>query len=350
MSHIIDKINNSVLFFVIYTFVFVLFFKTLQYTLPFILALIFAIILQKPTKFLIKQFKLKNNIASLISTLLFFTIIIALISFTISDITTEIIQLGKNAQTYFLNNTYNLNNLYIMIERFYNNLDPSIISSIKNNLNSSLTQLGNIAFYISSKLASYIISFASSIPYLIMVVIFTLLSTYFFTKDMSLKKYKKSNILSSDNANKFLMVINESKKMLINYLISYLAIIGLTFIETLIGFFIFKVKYALLLSIISAVFDILPILGIGAIYLPIFLIYLLCKNYVTAFGILILYIAVSIIRQIVEPKIISSTLDLNPVSVLAALFIGLKANGIFGMFFCLFLVVFYNIFKKVNII
>lgn len=350
MSDIMDRINNSILFFMIYSFVFILFFKTLQYTLPFVLALIFAIILQKPTGFLIRKFKLKNTIASLISTLLFFTIIGVLVSLSISHVTSEIIQLGKNVQAYFVNNTYNFNNLYIMVERFYNNLDPSIISSIKSNINSSLTQIGNITVYISSKLVSYIINLASSIPYILMVIMFTLLSTYFFTKDISLQKYKKANTIFNGDSHKFLLVVNESKKMLRNYLLSYLTIIGLTFIETLIGFFIFKVKYALLLSIISAIFDILPILGIGAIYLPIFLIYLLSKSYVTAFGILILYIVVSIIRQIVEPKIISSSLDLNPVSVLAALFIGLKANGLFGMFFCLFLIVFYNIFKKVNII
>jgi predicted PurR-regulated permease PerM len=77
---------------------------------------------------------------------------------------------------------------------------------------------------------------------------------------------------------------------------------------------------------------------------------LIGNNYFAGIGLLILYALVFVVRQVAEPRIVSSSLGLHPVSVLAAIFIGLKANGIAGMFFCMFLVVFYNIFKKVNII
>ncbi len=114
---------------------------------------------------------------------------------------------------------------------------------------------------------------------------------------------------------------------------------------------VFKVKYAVILSIICAIADLLPILGIGTIYIPLAIIYFFfIKNYIAAFGIIISYVLVSIIRQIIEPKIVSSSLGIHPVAVLAALFIGLKANGLSGIVFCIFLVVFYNIFKKVDIL
>ena len=68
--------------------------------------------------------------------------------------------------------------------------------------------------------------------------------------------------------------------MLVNYLVSYMTIIGITFVETLIVFLVFKVKYAIILTIICACFDILPILGIGAIYIPLALLYFfLFKSY-----------------------------------------------------------------------
>ncbi|MDU1443883.1 MAG: AI-2E family transporter, partial [Clostridium cochlearium] len=55
-------------------------------------------------------------------------------------------------------------------------------------------------------------------------------------------------------------------------------------------------------------------------------------------------------RQILEPKIVSSSLGMHPVSILAAIFIGLKAAGISGMFFCIFLVVFYKVLHNVKIL
>lgn len=350
MNETIEKFNKIILFFVIYTLVFILFFKTLSYTLPFVLAILFAFILQKPTNFLMKRLKLKNSIASLITTIIFFTVIIILFSFGISSLINEIIQLTKSAQLYFANSSDKINNLVDTLQKYYNNLDPSLIQSIKSNFSSTVSKIGNITVSISGKVVSIAISFISTIPYVIMVILFTLLATYFFTKDISSAKNKFKSLIPEKSTDRLSFIISESKKMMGNYVVSYLIIISFTFVETLIGFFIFKVKYAVILSILSAFFDILPILGIGSVYIPIAIIYFLYKNYFTAFGVLILYAIVSIIRQIIEPKIVSSSLGLHPVAVLAALFIGLKANGISGMFFCIFLVIFYNILKKVDIL
>jgi predicted PurR-regulated permease PerM len=98
------------------------------------------------------------------------------------------------------------------------------------------------------------------------------------------------------------------------------------------------------------VLDLLPVLGIPLVYIPLAIMNVLSKNYVTGFGILILYAIVFFVRQIIEPKIMSTSLGLNPLAVLAAIFIGIQAGGIIGMLFCMFLVVFYEIFRKVDVL
>lgn len=350
MNKLLEKFDKTILFFIIYTIVFIVFFKTLGYILPFVLALIFALILQKPTKYLASKLKIKNSIASIITTLLFFTIIIVLLSMGITTLTSELIHLGKNAQSYFTNNSSNIYKYIDVVKEYYNNLDPAIVTAIQNNLSSSIQKLSNLTASLVGGLAQVLLNFLASIPYIIMVVLFTFLSTYFFTKDMTSARDKMMNILPAYDTNRVKNIFEESKRMLGGYAFSYAIIISITFVETLIGFAVLKVNYAVLLSILSAVFDVLPILGIGSVYIPVAIIYLLSKNYVVAIGIGILYALVSIIRQIVEPKIVSSSLGIHPVPILAALFIGLKANGISGMFFCIFLVVFYTIFKKVKVI
>ncbi|MFD3155364.1 sporulation integral membrane protein YtvI [Haloimpatiens sp. FM7330] len=350
MDTLIKKMDKLVLFLVIYTAVFLIFFSTLSYTLPFVLALLFAIILQKPTKLLISKFKLKDWVASLIVTIIFFTIIISLLLLGITSLSSEIIDLGKNIQSYITNNLENIKNLFDKLQNNYNHLDSSLVNAIETNFSSYASKTLNTTVAITSKVISTFIAFISRIPYIIMVILFTLLSTYFFTKDLSNTKNKVLNLVSKNHSDRFFNIITESKKMLSNYLLSYLVIIFITFIETLIGFLIFKIKYAVILSVLCGIFDLLPILGIGTIYIPVAIICFISKNYVAAIGITILYAIVSIIRQIIEPKIVSSSLGLHPVAVLAAIFIGLKANGLFGMLFCVFLVVFYNILKKVEVI
>jgi sporulation integral membrane protein YtvI len=350
LERLFEKFDKLVVFFVLYTIIIIVFSKTLGYTLPFVLAFIFAMILQRPTKYLVKKFKMKNFLASIITTIVFFATIISLLTLGITSLTTELIQLGKNAQVYIANNTPLIYKYFDILKEYYTNLDPSIAKTITDNLSSTVTNLSNLATSVVGIILSGVLGFLASVPYIVMVILFTLLATYFFTKDMASAKDKFLNILPSQNTSKMLYVYTEAKKMLGGYAFSYAFIIFCTFLETLIGFSILGVKYAVVLSIISAVVDVMPVLGVGSVYVPLAIIHFLSGKPVLGVGILILYALVFIIRQIIEPRILSSSLGLHPVAVLAAIFIGLKANGIAGMFFCMFLVIFYTIFKKVNVL
>ena len=214
----------------------------------------------------------------------------------------------------------------------------------------SINQLSSLTVTLTGNIISGVLNFLASVPYMLMVILFTLIATYFFTKDYKQARVKMKKLIPNSSTDRAAFIISETKRMLGNYVFSYLIIITITFSITLIGFSLFRVPYAFLLSLLSGLFDFVPILGIGAIYVPVSIVYILNGNYMVGVGLLLLYFAITIERHIIEPKIVSSSLGLHPVSVLAAIFIGLKANGISGMFFCIFLVVFYNIFKKINIL
>lgn len=350
MQKILDKLDRLIIFVIIYSLCFITFFNTLKYTIPFVLALIFAFILQKPTNYLIKRFNLKNSVAALITISISSSIVIVILIWGINSITNEIVLLTKNLQTYLSENTSKITNFINNLHRYYKSLDPSIVNTIETNISNFSTKTISATLNVSGKVMSGILISISYIPYIVMVIIFTLVSTYFFTKDFSSAKSKFFDIIPSSKTDRIAYIIESVKKMLGNYCLSYLIIIGITFIETIITYLILGVNYAIILSIITAICDILPIIGIGIIYLPLALIYFINGNYFTAFGLVIAYTAVSIIRQIIEPKIVSSTLGIHPVAALAALFIGLEVNGISGIFFFMFLILFYNILKSVDVL
>ena len=194
------------------------------------------------------------------------------------------------------------------------------------------------------------LSIALSIPLWITIIFIVILSTYFFSRDMSSIKRRALSIFSESGKEKFEKVWNQGIKMLSQYAKAYFFIYFLTFLQTLIGFSILGVKYSVILSIICAIADILPVLGIGLIYLPLALIYLLSGNYFAAAGILILFVLISAVRQVVEPKIVSTSLGIHPVITLVAIFIGLKAFGLAGMIYFTFMVVFYKVLKNSKLI
>lgn len=349
-----DKLSKLILFFAIYTMFFVLFTSTIRFTLPFVLAAIFALILKKTTKYLIKKLKMKSWLASLISTVIFFSLFIVTLVLIISSLTSELISVAKTLQEFLSSNspTY-FSELGGFFEKIVANLDlidPSVWSNIVSTATESLNKFLQVGISGVTSLVTSLFSFFGYVPYIGMVIAFTLLSTYFFTEKITTTTTDKiSNIIPS-NSKKILNATKHGKKMLTNYILAYMFLIFLSMFITFIGFLIFKVNYALLLSILAGLLDLLPIVGMACIYIPLILYFLYQGNLFVAIGLIVLYVLVFVSRQLLEPKIMSSSLGISPISTLAAMFIGLQLNGLMGMIFCMFLVVCYTVLKKVEIL
>ncbi|HHD2748036.1 TPA: AI-2E family transporter [Clostridium perfringens] len=86
------------------------------------------------------------------------------------------------------------------------------------------------------------------------------------------------------------------------------------------------------------------------IYFPLIFISYNSGNIFSAISLFILYIFIFLLRQFLEPKLMSSTLGIHPLLILICIFIGLELNGLLGIVFCIFLIIFFNIFKKVNVL
>ena len=105
----------------------------------------------------------------------------------------------------------------------------------------------------------------------------------------------------------------------------------LTFLETFIGLALLQVPYAFILAILIAVVDFLPLLGTGIVLIPWALISLLLGKIKLGIGLLILYAVTSVIRQVLEPKLIGDGLGLHPLLSLIAMYTGLRLFGVWGM-------------------
>ena len=102
--------------------------------------------------------------------------------------------------------------------------------------------------------------------------------------------------------------------------------------ELAVGISILGVKHAVLIAAVIAVFDILPMLGTGGIIIPWGIISLVTGNVFVGIGLLVLYVVITVVRNIVEPKIVGGQLGLHPIVTLACMFTGLQLCGIIGLF------------------
>lgn len=244
-----------------------------------------------------------------------------------------------------------IDTLNILNSKFLITIDNEILNLIKTNVFASLKTFVTTALNSTSALLQWLIHFLGYIPSVTIAFICTIISTYFFTKKMvSVNSYEYLKKVFPNRKEKIINIFLEIRKNILNYFISYFTIILISTSLTFIGFSLLKINYSLFLSILAGLLDILPILGITLVYIPLAIFYFIKGNYFVAISLLTLFGLISLLRQIIEPKIMSFSLGIHPVASLAAMFIGLQIQGIIGVIFCLFLIVSYNILKKVNLL
>ena len=113
---------------------------------------------------------------------------------------------------------------------------------------------------------------------------------------------------------------------------SYALIMSITFVELSIGLTLAGIKHPVLVAFIIALFDILPVLGTGGIMIPWTILTAIQGNGPMALKMLAIYVVITVIRNIIEPKIVGSQLGLHPVVTLCSMFVGAQVFGVIGLF------------------
>lgn len=93
--------------------------------------------------------------------------------------------------------------------------------------------------------------------------------------------------------------------------------------------------------------DALPILGSGSIMIPWAIISGLNGDLTLGICILTLWIIMTLVRQFVEPRIVSGNIGIHPIFTIVAMYTGFKFLGVLGMFLGpIVLIILKNIFAK----
>jgi len=324
--------------------------KVAIFFLPFLIAFIIAKVMRKPVEFLHKRFKV-SKILGVIATMLVFLIVVgAILYFFCTALFREIITLSEQTQ-YIFPPLYN--NISTQIGRFnffFNNLNisPELVTGIQNSLlgviNGLLTTITNWI----NKAGNFAIDTIMNFPTILIYIIITILATFFMSSDY---KY------ISDSLEKYLPLkwIKKAEDIidgLFHSLGAYLKAIGIlisiTFCELLIGFTLFEVDYAVILAVVIAIIDALPILGTGTVLIPWGIVSLIMGDITFGFCILGLYLFILIVRQLIEPKIVGQQIGVYPLLTLIAMYTGVKFVGLGGVILGpIVLIILKNVFSSV---
>lgn len=322
----------NIAFFGVLIFIFYLLIKYgLPWLTPFIIAIIISSALQKPIKHLSSRTKLNPRICSvLIMTIVFVALgcLIFLMGYQIADdissfFSNLVLDIDKQIES---------NSNLSQFEALISILPFGISDTILKISQLISTDLINIIKEFAGSISGYLTLAITRIPKLMVTFVITIVASFFFCMDYD----KIKAFIKIQFPKRYQSLVSEIKDYMVTTVFkmtkSYTIIIFITFIELSIGMFIVGVKFPLVVAAIIAVIDILPVLGTGTVLIPWGIISFIMNDWITGIKLLIIYAIITIVRNIIEPKIVGNQIGLNPIITLVAMYVGLQTFGVLGVF------------------
>lgn len=194
-----------------------------------------------------------------------------------------------------------------------------------------MRMVGDLLSSLASRLPDLAASVFSALPSVLFFLIVSVVACFYFCTDATSVTRGLRFLLPRTWQPKLPQIKENLRDVLRKYVKAYGILLLLTFALLLVGFWILQVEYAFLLSFLIALADLLPVIGVGTILIPWGIVMLIQKQFYLGFGLLILYLIISLIRQVAEPKVLGKSLGLHPLLTLFATYVGFTLFGLFGM-------------------
>ena len=224
------------------------------------------------------------------------------------------------------------NTVFGLIERTLDSMDPEIAAEIDKVFQTFTNDIGELVKTFSLNALKLVSGSLIVIPGFLIRLIITIISTFFFMIDYNKILVTLIDLIPKGKENTVTNLVKYFKNTVLIYLKSYSLLFLLTFSELTIGFTILRIPYSPLIALLVAIFDILPILGVGGVLLPWAGVLLIMENIPLAIGMLVLYLIIIFIRNTLEPKLVGQQIGLHPLATLIFMYLGLRFLGLLGMF------------------
>ena len=340
------KVIKRILYFVFTVLGLYLSFKLSIFYMPFLVAFIISLMIEPLIKKMMKKFKLKRRTSSIIIFIIVSLIILGSLIWGITTLFSEASNLLQGLNDYF-DKAYNL------FQNFINQFDfdkiqvPNEILGVLQDSTGGV--LNSISIWIR-ELLNGLINVVTSIPAISIYFVITVTALYFICVDKIYILDQIEHHVPELWVKKVGKHLRDLIKTLGGYLKAQATLILVSFLISVIGLYIlhfigFNIKYPLLIAIFIGFVDALPILGSGTVMIPWAIIAALNGDFNLGIAIIVLLIIMSLVRQFLEPRLVSKHIGVHLIFTLIAMYTGFKFWGILGILFGpIILIILKNVF------
>lgn len=291
---------------------------------PVFLSLVVYLIIEPFARFLHRR-KLPKPLAAAISVLVFVLVILGALFGAGLIFVSQIARLTDNLPEYAVIVQQQFANLTEFLHNELNALPAGTVEKANEYFAVFTDQLTVWLKYAFTHVLSFLTSFSS------FVVNFTISIILAFFLSSEIVWWKKVASDKTPNTLKlaFAFLRNHVFRSIGSYLKAQAILVLISFALIFAGLLILRVDNAFAIAIVAALFDILPLLGVPAIFIPWIIYLLVIGNTGLAIGLIVLLAVVMLSRQLLEPKIAGNSIGIS--SAYLMLSFVLISTSLFGI-------------------
>ncbi|AWB44066.1 sporulation integral membrane protein YtvI [Paenibacillus sp. CAA11] len=306
---------------------------------PFLIAWLIAYAMKPFVRFLQDRVKLPRWLAVTLGLLVYFGGAALVLSAAVTRMVKEVIHLTQSfdihvdqVRDFFVKWTESdsIQNIIMEINKFIAD-NPNYEDTINNNINKTTETISSAVSRFVSDLLGGIVNILTSLPNVLLILIVVILATFFIGKNWEKHTRTLAAWFPSPLRKTAKDVWASLQKALFGYLRSLFIMVSITAVIVLIGLLILRVDSAFTLAIVIGLVDLLPYLGVGTVMVPWILYTFMIGNLPLGIGLLVLYGVITVARHLIEPKVLATSVGLDPLPTLVGMFVGLKLFGVLGL-------------------
>lgn len=305
--------------------------------LPFVLAYVFAECLRPMVKFGETRKKFPTRLFVLLFIVISASAVVMLLWAIINEIYGELTVLAQNIKNTLSRMQSDENFASDIIGKISSAIPFADVSArlweIRENLD---TEIGSFLLSFADRLSGNILPLLGGlvgfVPNALLVFAAFVISAYYFAVDRVKISTFVLSLFPSRIRPKLKNAKDELSRTVFKYLRAYGLIFLITFAELLVSFLLIGIKYSFVLALVVSIVDILPVVGTGTVLIPWAAYCLLAGDSGRGIALLASYAVITVVRQLIEPKIVGKYIGLHPLLALMSMYIGLYLLGVAGLF------------------
>jgi sporulation integral membrane protein YtvI len=306
---------------------------SLKYLMPFIIGFFIALLLKPIVSFIHKNIGHNRKIISIIIIIIVYLGLFFIVGFGVMKLITILVDVFIGLPDYY---NHTVLPFIATVSEWLQDALPAVDEEVNGMLSeysqTLLDSIGSIVSSLSQAALGWITGIARSIPSIVASIFFIIISSVFFVLDFQKIVTTLVELLPKSKRPIIFEFKNTLYDVIFKYLKSYFILMSMTFVELSIGLTLLKVENAIGLAFLIALVDILPVLGTGSVMIPWAVLTLFQGDVHFAAWLFLIYIFITVVRNVVEPKVLSTQIGLHPLVTLVSMYVGARLFGVGGLF------------------